>query len=182
MNTRLISLIPVFSALTAAGSFIRIPIPPVPITMQSFFVLLSGMLLGPRAGALSQIVYFLLGLIGLPVFSGGGGLSYVAKPSFGYILGFIAASAISGHIVQRKGYTLTNILFASLCSMSAIYLIGTPYLAFNLHYIVHKPDALGFALKAGLIVFLPGDILKCILLAVIVPRLRNTGIIGHRST
>ncbi|HOO47090.1 MAG TPA: biotin transporter BioY, partial [Deltaproteobacteria bacterium] len=87
MNRRLLSLIPICSALTAAGAFIKIPIAPVPITLQNFFVILSGIILGPKAGALSQIVYIIIGLIGLPVFSGGGGPSYIFKPTFGYILG-----------------------------------------------------------------------------------------------
>ncbi len=74
----------------------QVPGGPVPVTMQNLFVVMSGMLLGPRAGATSQAVYLLMGLMGLPVFSGGGGPGYVMSPTFGYLLGFIAASAVSG--------------------------------------------------------------------------------------
>ena len=73
MKMHRFSLIPVFAALTAAGAWIKLPLPPVPITMQNLFVVMSGMILGAKAGAVSQIVYLIVGIMGLPVFSGGGG-------------------------------------------------------------------------------------------------------------
>ena len=166
------SLIPICSALTAAGAFIRIPIPPVPITLQSFFVILSGILLGPRAGALSQVIYILVGLIGLPVFSGGGGISYVMKPSFGYLLGFVFASAMAGYFMRKRPVNSSAVLIASALGMLMIYLVGTSYLAFYLYAVMQKSDAISIAVKTGLLVFLPGDMIKCAILALVVPRLR----------
>ena len=166
------SLIPLCSALTAAGALIRIPIAPVPITMQNFFVILSGILLGPRAGALSQVIYIIVGLIGLPVFSGGGGISYVMKPSFGYLLGFVLASAVAGYFMKKRPVNAFTVLVASALGMITIYLVGTSYLALYLYAVMQKSDAIGIAVKTGLLVFIPSDVIKCAVLALVVPRLR----------
>lgn len=178
MNKKMLSLIPICSALTVAGALIRLPIAPVPITLQTFFVILSGILLGSKAGALSQIIYIILGLIGLPVFSGGGGLGYIFKPTFGYILGFIGAAAVAGYVMKNKTFNTLQVLIASILGMLAIYLIGVPYLAAYLYFIMQKPDAVGIAVKTGMLLFIPGDIVKCIVLALIVPKLAHlTGLI-----
>ena len=165
-----LSLIPIFSALTAAGALIRIPVPPVPITLQSFFVIMSGILLGPKAGAYSQIIYIIIGLIGLPVFSGGGGLSYVMKPTFGYLLGFICAAAVTGYIMRSRSFNTLTLFTASIFGVLTIYFIGTTYLALYLLTIMQKPDAIGIAIKTGFLIFIPGDIVKCIVLALILSR------------
>jgi biotin transport system substrate-specific component len=172
MNRNALALIPLCAALTAAGAFIRVPLWPVPITLQTFFVLLSGILLGPRAGALSQLVYLLVGLMGIPVFSGGGGLAYVMKPSFGYLVGFLLAPVGVGYALQGKMLGFKTVLVASLFGTLIIYLIGIPYLAVYMRYVIKKPDAMSLAIKMGFLVFLPGDTVKCLLLAFIVPRLK----------
>lgn len=171
MSIYRLSLIPVFAALTAAGAFIRLPMVPVPITLQNLFAVMAGMVLGPRAGVMSQAVYIVMGLMGLPVFSGGGGPGYVVSPTFGYLLGFLAAPAVSGLLVKGRAMTALNAGVASLAGMLVVYLVGVPYLACYLAYVTEKPDALGMALKAGFAVFLPGDLVKCVLLAVVMPRL-----------
>ena len=91
-----LTLVAVFAALLAASAFFKIPIPPVPITLQAQVVLLGGMLLGPVNGALAVGLYLLLGLIGLPIFAGGGGLGYVLQPTFGYLLGFVGGAVVCG--------------------------------------------------------------------------------------
>lgn len=166
-----LALIPVFTALTAAGAFIKIPVAPVPITMQNLFVVMSGMMLGPKIGAMSQMIYIMIGLMGLPVFSGGGGPGYVMSPTLGYLVGFIAASAVSGYLIKDKPLSVRNVLFASAAGMLTIYLIGMPYLACYLKFVVKKPDALWIAVKTGMALFLPGDALKCALLAMVMPRI-----------
>ncbi len=167
----MMSLVPLCAALSAAGAFIKIPLWPVAITLQTFFVILSGIILGPRYGALSQLVYLILGLLGLPVFSGGGGLSYIMRPSFGYLIGFIAAPLAVGLFVENKVLTHKVVCIAALIGTAVIYSIGTPYLAAYMHLVLNKPDAIGLAVKTGALVFLPGDILKCLILALVVPRL-----------
>lgn len=171
MRSQTLAFIPLFAALTAAGALLKIPLWPVAITMQNFCVVLAGILLGPGAGALSQLVYLLVGFMGLPVFSGGGGPSYVMQPSFGYLLGFILAPVVAGACMRRRPYTRANVLIAALLGMLAIYFIGVPYLAGYLKWVIGKPEAIRLAVKTGLLVFLPGDIVKCLLLTLIVPRL-----------
>jgi len=170
MNLRQFSIIPLFSALTALGALIRIPFIPVPVTLQTFFVLMSGIILGSKAGFYSQMIYLMIGLIGLPVFAGGGGLSYIVKPSFGYLLGFLLAPIPAGYVVKNMGIGPVSVFLAALAGAITIYLIGLPYLIFNMIYVLHQPNAIGIALKAGLIVFLPGDLLKCVIMAFLIPK------------
>ena len=82
-----------FTALIAIGAFIRIPVPLIPFTLQLFFVTMAGFLLGPKTGTVSAGLYLGLGLVGLPIFAEGGGPTYVLKPTFGYIIGFVLAAA-----------------------------------------------------------------------------------------
>ena len=79
-----------FAALTAVGAFIRIPFGVISFTLQTFFVVLSGALLGKKYGTMAQALYVILGLIGIPIFTKGGGPQYVLEPSFGYLLGVLS--------------------------------------------------------------------------------------------
>ena len=94
-----------FTALIAAGAFIKISIPvqpfPMHFTMQFFFVLLSGFLLGKRMGALSVLCYLAIGLSGVPVFAAGGGMAYLIRPTFGFLLGFVFAAFVTGLVSER---------------------------------------------------------------------------------
>ena len=90
-----------FTALIAVGAFIKIPIPVVPFTLQYLFTMLAGLLLGSRRGSLSVIAYVILGLAGLPIFSEGGGLWYIFKPSFGYLIGFCAGTFLTGYLAEH---------------------------------------------------------------------------------
>ena len=92
-----------FGAATAVGAFISIPIPPVPITLQTLFTYLAGALLGGRLGALSQFVYLLLGVMGLPVFAlGKAGFGVLFGPTGGYIIGFIGSAYVIGTMIETK--------------------------------------------------------------------------------
>ena len=90
-----------FTALIAVGAFIKIPVPVVPFTLQYLFTMLAGLLLGARRGSLSVFAYMVLGLAGLPIFTEGGGLWYVFKPSFGYIIGFCLGTYVTGRIAEH---------------------------------------------------------------------------------
>ncbi len=172
MDRNTLSLVPLGAALTAAGALIKIPLWPVPITLQTFFVILSGVILGPRYGALSQLVYIIMGLLGLPVFSGGGGLAYLMQPSFGYLIGFVITPLAVGSLVKNKALTPMVVLMAALTGTLVIYSVGIPYLAAYMHLVLKKPDAVSLAVKTGALIFLPGDIIKCLILALVVPKLR----------
>lgn len=152
-----------FGALTAIGSLIAIPVQPIPITLQTMFTGLSGILLGGYAGALSQIVYILLGVIGLPVFAGGrAGLGTLLGPTGGYLIGFVLAAYIIGQIMvsrRQPGFLWT--IMALLIGNLIIYVFGTAWLAFSAHLDPVK------ALLLGVVPFLPGDAVKLMAAAVL---------------
>lgn len=145
-------LVSIFTALMVAGAFFRIPFPLLPVTLQTFFCAFAGILLGSKLGALSQFIYVLMGLAGIPVFSQGGGIMYIFSPSFGFLLGFIASAFVTGLISERlKKRSLLNNFAAVLAGLFVIYLFGIPYMSLILTYYVGKPDAgLWFAILTNL--------------------------------
>jgi len=168
------TLTALFAVLTAVGAFIRVPFPPVPITLQTLFVFLSGTLLGSRMGALSQILYVGMGLIGLPVFTGGGGPQYILHPTFGYLLGFIAGAWTIGFISERaRKNSFTVFMIACLSGTAVIYSLGAAGLYINLNYVAGKATTLRQVLKFGVIPFVAGDILKMLGTAVLASRVKD---------
>ena len=145
-----------FGALTAIGAFIVIPLQPVPITLQTLFTGLAGVLLGGYTGALSQIIYVILGLIGLPVFAGGkSGLGTLLGPTGGYLIGFIVAAYVIGKIVEsRREAGPAWIVLSLLIGDLVIYTLGTLQLSLLAHISISQ------ALLAGVVPFLPGDLIK----------------------
>ena len=167
-------LIPLFTALTAVGAFIKIPIPHVPFTMQTVMVMFAGLILGSRRGALSQLLYLVLGLMGLPIFAQGGGPAYVLQPSFGFLLGFIPGAFVIGKILEdSKNLALPKVLTALVLGQGVIYLFGLSYLYLNLNFILHKPVSPYSVLMAGFLIFLPGDILKTAIAALVMAPIRH---------
>lgn len=159
-----------FAALTAIGAWLRLPLPCGPITLQFLFAVMAGVLLGAKYGALSQALYVALGLFGLPVFSSGGGFSYVLQPSFGFLLGLIAAAWVAGRLT-RQAASVRRIAGASIAALAVLYCIGLPYMAGILH--THGGQTLSFArlLWVGLLSFLPGDAVKIALCCLLCPRI-----------
>jgi len=168
LKPRDVTVSAVFSVLTAIGAWISIPLPitPVPFTLQVFFVLLSGAVLGGRLGALAQIIYLLLGLIGLPVFAGGGsGPGVLVGPTGGYLLGFVLAAYLTGRIAEAKRFPcLIRMTLASLAGLVPIYLLGEIGLWMWLR------SSLTVLLMFGVIPFLPADIIKAIIAAYVASR------------
>ena len=106
-----------FTALVAIGAFIRIPAPIVPITLQFAFCLLAGLLLGAVRGGLAVTIYIVMGLIGIPVFTEGGGIFYVLKPSFGYLIGMAIGTFTCGFIARSgKKLSYTRMVAGALVS------------------------------------------------------------------
>lgn len=165
LTTKNMILVSLFTGLTAIGASISIPVGEVSITMQSLFVILSGHILGPKLGPLSQIVYLILGLIGLPIFAGfTGGLQSIMKPSFGFIISFILASYIVGKISHSKNkFNKKRIYLASLAGSIVMYLVGIPYMYYMINIIMGKAFSFNAIIQMGCILFLPGDLLKLIL-------------------
>lgn len=158
-----------FIILTAEGAFVRIPLPftPVPITLQTFFVLLSGACLGAGLGASAQLSYIFLGILGVPLFTGtGSGLFYLFGPTSGYLLGFVLASFFTGRFIAycKNLYAVLGLL----CLADFIILItGTLWLKFLLGHSLNKLLLIGF------IPFIPGDLLKAVVASLIYVRLKS---------
>ncbi len=161
-----LTLSALFCTLICVGSFIRIPMPNLmPITLQTFFVLLTGLVLPVKASALATVTYMALGLVGLPIFSGGGGLGYVLMPNFGFIIGFVVSSVIMSNVVEKlKKHSFSQYLAISLFGVSIIYIIGILYFAFITN-VYNKNDysAIWF-IQTVFLPFLPKEIF-CIILA-----------------
>ena len=162
--TRNMVLAALFAALTAIGAFLQIPTGTVPITLQFLFTALAGLLLGWKWGAISQLLYVGLGLLGLPVFTQGA--------SFGFLLGLIPAAAVIGALTARRtGYL--NILAAVLVGDLILYAVGVPYMYLILH--VYMQSAKTFpTLLAAMLVYVPGDTLKIVVVTALAPVLRRT--------
>ena len=172
-KTTALLLCALFTALIAVSAFIRIPAPLVPITLQSGTVLLSGILLGVKNGAKSVLIYVLLGLAGVPIFTMGGGISYVFQPTFGYLFGFIIGAYIAGVLAWKKTFPTVPYLFCcALAGLAAIYLIGTVYCYWISTFVLGTELAFWPLLVSCCLVPLPGDLLLCLLTAHIGKRLR----------
>ena len=172
MTARKLVYTALLAALTAAGAFIRIPLGVSSITLQFLFTAMAGVLLGAGGGALSQGVYVALGLLGLPIFTTGGGLGYVLQPTFGFLLGLIPAAAIIGAI-SGKSTSPLRIALACAAGLAALYAVGVPYMALILNGYMGKTMSLSALLWAGMIPFLPGDAIKIAVTALLCPLLRK---------
>ena len=169
-KTKKMALCALFTALLAVSSFIRIPAPLSPITLQVQVALLGGVLLGGW-GALSVLLYALLGLAGLPIFASGGGFSYVVQPTFGYILGLTCAAWVVGKIARNGVITNGKNALAFAVGLAITYLIGTAYAALILTAYLHQTIALGEFLTAYVLLTLPKDLILCAVAVPIAKRL-----------
>lgn len=163
---RQLTMVAMMAALTAALSFVAIPLPfsPVPVTGQSFGIMLSGALLGPWRGALSVAIYILLGAAGLPVFAGGkSGPGVLAGPTGGYLWGFLLGAFITGALLStprngahKKEPAWRTFLAIVLGGLVVVDVLG----------VIHLSKVTGLPLRRALAVgvypFLPGDLLKAI--------------------
>jgi len=151
-----------FAILTGLSAQIKVEIGPVPITFQTFAVLLAGALLGAKKGAFSQLVYLSFGLTGIPWFARGGGLAYVFSPTFGYIVGFVLCAFLVGFLAE-KGFDrdFKKSILAMALGNLAIYLPGLLWLAKFV-----GPEKV---LTIGFYPFIIGDLLKLILAGLLLP-------------
>jgi biotin transport system substrate-specific component len=181
-RNRIIIFISFFTALTAIGAFIKIPLPHIPITLQTFFVIMSGNMLGYKFGTLSQILYLILGLIGIPIFAYGGGPGYIFQPTFGYLLGYpICAFSIGillrlfffrseKRIISRQK-TFFAFFLADMFGVLIIFIFGLAYLSINLKlglYLRLEQFASASinwkaSVKVVVLMFIPIDLVKAFL-------------------
>ncbi len=156
-----------FAALTGGLAQITIPIGPVPISLATFSVFMSGALLGAKFGALSQGVYVLSGAAGLPVFAGfKGGPGALVGPTGGYIAGYILTAWLVGLITDKFGNRVYVLALAMLAGFAAYMVTGTGW------YMLVTGNGLREALMVCVVPFLPGDFLKMTGAVILSHRLR----------
>lgn len=171
LTTKSLILCSLFAALIAVGAFIKIPIPVLPFTLQVLFTTLAGLLLGPKLGSISVGIYLILGLIGLPVFTQGGGPSYIFQPTFGYLIGFLFGTYITGYIAHRKQNPSTKtLLVASFVGLGIVYLIGMIYYYCITNFYLNSPMTVGALIFYCFILCVPGDIALCFVSSIIAKR------------
>ena len=172
MKTINLILVGLFTALTAVGAFIRIPVPVVPFTLQFLFTMLAGLLLGGTLGATSVLVYILLGLLGLPIFTSGGGIGYIFQPTFGYIIGFCIAAYVTGKIANKtEAPSYKRLLAANFIGLLIVYAAGMVYYWAISTFYLGTGIGLWTLFLYCFVLAVPGDILLCIIAAVLAKRL-----------
>jgi len=168
IKTKDMVLVALFASLTAIGAFIKIPTPfGVPFSMQPLFVIFAANLLGSRLGLMSQLVYIFVGLIGIPIFTSGGGPAYVLNPTFGYLAGFAIGAYVIGKLIENREKNFKNFILANLLGLVVFYLFGVAHLYLIMNFYLGKAYPINSALIGGFLIFLPFDIIKAIISAII---------------
>ena len=153
-------LTPLFTALIAAGAFIKIPIGAVPITLQTLFCFLLALLLPVKNATISVALYLLLGAIGLPIFTTGGGIAALTGPTGGFLFALLPASIVGSLIAQKKRDSILFNVLVILVMEVIIYFGGVSYLKYS------RDLTFKSAMLAGCVPFIPGDILKIIVASI----------------
>src|SRR5438132_7966584 len=162
---RQVGLVIGFSLLTALSAQVVIPIGPVPITGQTFAVLLTGALLGSRLGAAAMIVYLIEGASGLPFFQQGhGGLLYILGPTGGYLIAFPAAAFVTGAFAEH-GWDKRFFTAAAAMAIGSVLILLSGWVWFS--FLTHTNPFT--ALRLVVFPFIPGDVLKIVLAAAVLP-------------
>lgn len=160
-RTIMLALTAIFTCLIIAGAYLKIPISVIPYSMQTFFVQLACSLLGPLWGTAAVALYLFIGLIGIPVFTNGGGFMYVLQPTFGYLIGFLIGTIVGGLIIKcfkKKNYlayftgNIVNLIISYACGMLYFYLLKsfyfgssvTAYTIFVMCFLIFIPGDLAF--------------------------------------
>ena len=162
MKTRKLAMTSVMAALMClAGMLLHWSPGLIPFSILPVFVLMSGIILGAEYAAMAMLAYLVLGLFGLPVFSTApyGGLGYILKPTFGFLLGYVGAAYIVGR-VYREG-SLWRAIAGVLAGLFTLYLFGLIYLYIILHWVLHRPTSVAGVLMIGFVPLLfLGDLIK----------------------
>jgi biotin transport system substrate-specific component len=156
------------TALLALSAKVQVPFWPVPMTMQTFVVLIIAAAYGARLGGITLLAYLAEGAVGLPVFAKGGGLGYLAGPTGGYLVGFLIAAVVVGWLADRGyGRAMLTTLVAFLIGEAIIFALGVGWLA--------SIVGLDKAIAGGLVPFIPAEALKVALACVLLPLAWRTG-------
>ena len=174
MKTKHLVFAALFTALIAAGAQIRVPIGPVPFTLQVPMVLLAGLLLGRKLGLISVTAYICIGLIGIPVFAGAGGLGSFVSPSFGFVLGFIPGVVITA---MGGNEQLVRMITFTLLGMGAVFICGVLYFSFIMNTVIGAPMSLVEVLMAAVVPFLIKDIILVVMTVMFARTITERGLI-----
>lgn len=175
ISTKDIALMALFVALIIAGGFIKIPTPIVPVTLQVEVALLAGLLLGGVKGGICMLIYLVMGVIGIPVFTAGGGFSYVLYPTFGYIIGFVVGAFAVGASVKclKKNNKLNGklkylwVLLVTIGALLIVYAIGVVYMFLIKNFYLQTTMTFASALYYGFVLFLPFDLCGCVVASLV---------------
>ena len=167
-----------FAALIAVGAFIKIEIPVEPyamhFTMQWFFVLMAGLILGRKRAAMSVCVYLIIGLVGVPVFASGGGPAYLIRPTFGFLLGFALAAYVMGLMMDKRSKaSLFWMILTAVAGLIAYYGVGILYFYFISNYVINMPVGWKLVLINCCLLTIFEDFLLCVLAVLVCSRLRG---------
>lgn len=168
LSPREMILVSMFAALAAVGAMAFRwlgAVGFVPFSIVPFVVVLAGCILGPRLGALSMFLYAVVGIVGVPVFETApfGTPAYLFKPTFGFIIGFIAAAYVTGRIVWGSASPgMARFLAGTLAGTAALYVVGLPYLYIILNFYLGGSYPVLEVLKIGFIPFVGWDIVKAV--------------------
>lgn len=165
------ALVVVGAAMVALLAQVEVPLQPVPITGQTLAVVIVGAALGARRGAAALTTYLLAGLAGLPVFAGfTGSIAAVAKPSFGFVIGFIAAAFVAGWFAERAWDRRPALAFIGFILASALpFVFGIPYMALILNVVGGGTFGIEEILGFGLWPFIVGGVIKAAIAALVIP-------------
>ncbi len=162
-----------FAALIAVSGFISIPIPgtPIPIVLQNMLAVLTGLMLGPVWGTLSTALFFVAGLLGLPIFSGGtGGISRLMGPTGGFLYGYVLATLATGMIAQRPVYgkktSLLRLILATVFGFVVMYIPGV------IHFMLVMNKTFTQTLTLCVLPYIPGDLIKMVIAILLAAKLR----------
>lgn len=166
------TLTAMFTALLTTGAFIRIPAPLVPFTLQTMFTCMAGLILGKKKGGLSVVLYVVLGLAGLPIFTKGGGPQYVFETTFGYLIGFAAGAYATGTIAHaKKNPSLKRLICAAMVNIVIVYAFGSVYGYIILNYVNHVQYGAVQVLMTFALPFIPADIITSLFAAILAKKL-----------
>lgn len=181
ISTRDMILVSLFAAITVVGAKISINLPFVPASLQLVFCCFAGVLLGARLGMLSQLIYMIIGLIGIPVFSKPvAGPQYILQPTFGYVLGFVLAAFVVGLIMEH----FKNPFAAIFTGIFVDYLVGVSYMFLIVNVYMGKAMTIQTVLKVGVMPFIAKDIIGGIVVSLVatavMPALKNAGLLKSK--
>lgn len=177
LSAREITTTTLFTALIIVGAFIKIDIP-LPLytmhfTLQWFFVLMAGFILGHKRGVLSVVVYIAIGLVGVPVFAAGGGPYYILRPGFGFLAGFVLAVFLIGFLTEKsKANTFPKMMIFALVGLVAYYIVGAIYFYLIKNIYVKEAVSFGVVIVEYCLITVIPDLVLCIIAAALAVKLK----------